>query len=72
MREDRSKAGELYQQACDASVAEGCDSLGTMYSNGEGVPQDNIKALALYDKACKLKLEQGCKNLAVRKTSGAR
>jgi TPR repeat protein len=57
----------LYQQACDASVAAGCDILGAMYSSGDGVPQDKTKALALYGKACNLKDEQGCKNHAALK-----
>lgn len=57
-----SKAAILFQKACDGGNALGCNNLGFMYANGQGVKQDYARAKQLYGKACDLKLELGCEN----------
>ena len=42
----------LYRQACDMGNAMGCNNLGLMYQNGEGVAKDDAKAVELYQKSC--------------------
>lgn len=38
----------------------GCTSLGWMYENGRGVPQDTSHAVALYRQACAQGLGSAC------------
>ena len=52
VRQDKSKAVELYTKACDGGDATGCFSLGVRYEKGDGVRQDKSKAVELYTKAC--------------------
>jgi hypothetical protein len=40
-------AVEFYQKACGLNYGGGCFNLGLMYSNGEGVKQDDFKAVEL-------------------------
>ena len=53
----------LYQKACDAGSAPTCNSLGLIYANGEGVPQDQLRAAGLYRQACDGGNPPGCTNL---------
>ncbi|MFC2750707.1 MAG: hypothetical protein ACFN38_06265 [Campylobacter sp.] len=36
---DYQKAAQLYQKACDTGEAGGCNNLGVLYRNGQGVKQ---------------------------------
>jgi TPR repeat protein len=70
--QDKFKAVEFYQKACEGGYGVGCTNLGVMYANGEGVRQDKSKALEFYGNACNLKNEAGCKNYANLKNQGLR
>ncbi len=41
----------------------GCNNLGDLYQNGEGIEKNLTKAAYLYSKACDLKEGLGCFNL---------
>jgi hypothetical protein len=41
-----------YQSACDSGDMQGCQELGNIYFNGEGVAKDERRAADLYRKAC--------------------
>jgi TPR repeat protein len=41
-----------------------------MYSNGEGVKQDDFKAVEFYQKACDLNHGKGCSNLGLSYVNG--
>ncbi|GAA9141257.1 hypothetical protein Taitung76_03100 [Helicobacter pylori] len=41
----------------------GCNGLGGLYYNGDGVKQDSKKAVALFEKACKLGEQLACESL---------
>ena len=72
--QDKSKAVELYQKACDGQFARntsrvkfagGCFNLGMMYEGGKGVKQDDFKAAEFYRKSCDGRNKFGCNNLGV-------
>ena len=42
---------------------QGCNDLGTIYQNGEGVTPDNAQARTWYQKACSGGDKDGCTNL---------
>jgi len=44
-------------RACDAGSSRACQTLGNMYANGQGVPQDYKKASEIYQKAFDLKVQ---------------
>lgn len=48
---DLRRAAELYRQAADLGLLEAVTSLGVMYQNGSGMPQDFAAALRLYEQA---------------------
>ena len=58
-----SQAAKLYLRACDGGERKGCNSLGLMYENGEGVAQDLNRAADLFKRACDAGGSQGCVNL---------
>ncbi len=64
VRQDQTKASELYKLACDAKEAAGCSNLGLMYSKGNGVKLDKRLALEFYGKACDLRDNRGCESYA--------
>ena len=70
VRQDNSKAVELYTKGCDGGDAGGCSNLGLMYAKGDGVRQDKSKAVELYTKACDGGAAQGCFNLGVSYAKG--
>lgn len=49
---DYKKASELLQISCDEGDSCGCGFLAKMYSQGDGIPQDNFKAAQLLQKSC--------------------
>ena len=61
---DLAKAAELWERACDARKAEGCNLAGAAYEMAHGVKKDLEKAQRLYQKACDKKHANGCDSLA--------
>lgn len=57
---DFGQIAQLFKQACDGGVAEGCVRLGQMHESGRGVSLDHERAVALYRTACKSKAVSGC------------
>ena len=41
----------------------GCNNLGVIYAQGQGVKEDYAQAKIYYEKACNLNNELGCNNL---------
>lgn len=58
------EAVKFFEQACKGGNNLGCNNLGIMYENGEGVRQNSKKALELFGKACDMKEQRGCENYA--------
>ena len=65
VKQDFTKAVQLYEKACNGGYVEGCYNLGLMYDTGEGVKQDSFKAFQLYEKACNDNIAGGCSNLGI-------
>ncbi|TXE87624.1 sel1 repeat family protein [Campylobacter volucris] len=61
---DYPTALKYFQQACDLNNGSGCNNLGIMYENGDGVRKNLSKALEYFGKACDLKNDEGCQNYA--------
>lgn len=64
------KATDFFEKSCTGGNAAGCNILGAMYANGEGLKQDFIKAAPLYEKACNGGYLTGCFGLAVLYAKG--
>ena len=64
-------AESLYQQLCDDGDMLGCDLLGMMYRDGEGVTQNLAAAADLFRKACDGFKMVSCSRLGVMYTNGA-
>ena len=64
-------AESLYQQLCDDGDMLGCDLLGMMYRDGEGVTQNFAAAADLFQKACNGLRMVSCSRLGVMYTNGA-
>jgi len=60
VKQNHSKAVELYQKACEANMAIACRGLGIMYWRGEDVKRARKKAITFYQKACGLGLPEAC------------
>ncbi|WP_441713221.1 sel1 repeat family protein [Helicobacter pylori] len=43
-KQDFSKAKGYFEKACDLKDGRGCDALGGLYYNGDGVKQDSKKS----------------------------
>jgi TPR repeat protein len=56
---------------CKTGDAGSCATLGVMYANGNGVPQDLKQGATLLKKACDLGDENGCANLGALYLDGA-
>ena len=54
VKQDYSKANELYQKACDGDNVEACYSLANSYKQGIGIEQNISKAKELYKKSNKI------------------
>jgi TPR repeat protein len=50
-KKDAATAAVLFREAADQGHVEAAFSLGVLYQNGEGVPQDNKEAIKWYTKA---------------------
>jgi hypothetical protein len=59
---DYGRAVELAREVCNDQEDGGCNLLGVLYANGEGVPRDLARAAALFDRGCKAGDEAGCDN----------
>ncbi len=57
---DRQKASIFYERACGAGCASHCDTLGTQYREGDGIPQNLARAATFYDKGCELGFPPSC------------
>lgn len=68
-KKDYQTALSLYKKACGAGYAVGCNNIGTIYANGNGVRQNDELGLKYFGKACDMKLEPGCENYARLKKS---
>jgi TPR repeat protein len=60
----------LYERACVAGVAEGCDNLGFMLASGRGAPRDDARAASLFRAACDRGNAGGCYNLGMMYRQG--
>lgn len=54
------KAVEFYKKACDGGESWSCFTLGNMYSNGEGIMENDFKAFEFFKKACDSGESMGC------------
>lgn len=62
---DPARARPVFQQACDAGDAVGCNDLGYLYASAKGVARDDAKAVELYRKSCDLGAVWGCNSYAI-------
>ncbi|GAA7359622.1 hypothetical protein MLS9_01080 [Helicobacter pylori] len=62
-KQDFTQARKYFERACGLNSGRGCNGLGALYYNGEGVEKDLIKAAQFYSKACKLGEQLACKVL---------
>ncbi|GAA6953807.1 hypothetical protein CHC183_02140 [Helicobacter pylori] len=53
-KQDFSKARKYFERACELNSGSGCNFLGFLYENGQGVEKDLIKAAYFYSRACEL------------------
>lgn len=67
---DFVRAAQLFGQACDGGIAQGCFNLGLLHEKGEGVAQNKPRSVQLYGQACDGGIAGGCYNLGVLYTTG--
>ncbi len=53
-KQDFTQAKKYFEKACELNNSGGCDSLGILYENDQGVEKNLIKAAYFYSKACDL------------------
>ncbi|GAA8842706.1 hypothetical protein HpRN169_01200 [Helicobacter pylori] len=68
-KQDFSKAKGYFEKACGLNNGRGCNGLGVLYQNGQGVEKNLTKAAYLYSRACELKDGWGCSFLEQKKLS---
>ncbi|MDR3157945.1 MAG: sel1 repeat family protein [Zoogloeaceae bacterium] len=61
IKQDYSKAARLYEKSCNNKNGNGCDSLGELHAQGNGVEKNSKTAHALYEKAFTYRV-QSCAN----------
>ena len=59
------KASKLFKKACDRGNMNGCNNLGFLYANGNGVTQNFQIAKQLYKKACDGGSMDACNSLGI-------
>ena len=69
-KRDFATAAKFWQQACNNKNPFGCDLLGDMYRESQGIKQDYFKAAELYEKACNGGDIMGCTSLGVMYSNG--
>lgn len=62
---DTGKAATLFQGACNAGVAAGCDHFGLALLTGQGIQTDQPRAADTFKKGCDLKNAEACNRLAL-------
>jgi TPR repeat protein len=62
---DLSRAADLFRKGCDSGERQGCNNLGLMYFNGEGMAKDLDRAANLFKRACDAGGPGGCLNLGL-------
>lgn len=62
-KQDFSKARKYFEKACDLNNGGGCNGLGVLYKDGQGVEKNLTKASQYFSKACELNNGWGCNNL---------
>ncbi|WRF07434.1 sel1 repeat family protein [Helicobacter pylori] len=62
-KQDFSKARKYFERACGLNNGRGCNNLGDLYQNGEGIEKNLTKAAYFYSKACKLGSQEACEAL---------
>ncbi|GAA7104988.1 sel1 repeat family protein [Helicobacter pylori] len=62
-KQDFSKARKYFEKACDLNNGRGCNGLGVLYKDGQGVEKNLTKAAYFYSKACKLGNQKACEVL---------
>lgn len=62
-RSDYTHAFVEFQQACNGGNLSGCQDLGVLYAQGQGVARDYVKAGKLFKQACDGGEMNGCENL---------
>jgi TIR domain/Sel1 repeat len=63
-RKDYVAAAPLFEQACNLGESKGCNAIGLLFENGEGVSRDIQKSAALYQKGCTGGNAAACSNLS--------
>ncbi|GAA9614350.1 hypothetical protein HpVa114_01180 [Helicobacter pylori] len=58
-KQDFTQARKYFERACELNSGSGCNFLGFLYENGQGVEKDLIKAAYFYSKACKFRKSKG-------------
>jgi TPR repeat protein len=56
---DRTRAAELYLQACDLADADSCERAGRMLIAGDGLPADENRGKTLLSRAAELRKKRG-------------
>ncbi len=62
-KQDFSKARKYFERACGLNNGRGCNNLGVLYRDGQGVEKNLTKAAQYISKACKLGDQKACEAL---------
>nr|WP_276317482.1 sel1 repeat family protein [Helicobacter pylori] len=57
------QAKEYFEKACGLNNGRGCNGLGVLYRDGQGVEKNLTKVAYFYSKACKLGFQKTCEIL---------
>ncbi|MBL8743322.1 MAG: sel1 repeat family protein, partial [Myxococcales bacterium] len=68
--DDRAKANQFFDKACEGGEAVACNALGFSYEKGLGVTADAKRARALYESGCQLGEASACRNTGVLRRDG--
>ncbi len=60
----------LLARACESKDANACVSLGKMYFQGQGIPQDQALGVAQFQRACELRSSAACVEVATMYRKG--
>jgi hypothetical protein len=60
VRQDYSRAFELFRRSCAVGWFRGCGGLGECYRAGQGTAVDNAQAIENFDKACRSGIAASC------------
>lgn len=68
--DDRAKANQFFEKACEGGEAVACNALGFSNEKGLGTSTDPTRARSLYDKGCQLGDGGACRNAGVLRRDG--